>query len=76
MNERIASNAVPRIVARALAEDLGGRGDVTSQVTIPAGARGEFNIVARTAGVLAGVSAAAETFFQVDPELVADWHCT
>jgi nicotinate-nucleotide pyrophosphorylase (carboxylating) len=42
------------LVAAALAEDLGERGDVTSRVTIPEGARARGRVVARSGGVLAG----------------------
>ncbi len=72
------SNALPRnlireIVARALAEDLGGRGDITTQATVPNEAEGRFRIVARHAGVLAGIEPAAETFVQVDPHIEVEW---
>ena len=64
---------VADIVSRALAEDLGGRGDVTTLATIPDDATASFNIVARDDGVLAGCQAAQEVFAQVDPSIVADW---
>lgn len=62
------------IVARALAEDLGNRGDVTGQATIPPTAVARFEVRARRPGVLAGRAAAAETFGQVDPSIEAGWH--
>ncbi len=64
---------VTDIVARTLAEDLGGRGDVTTLATIPADATAEFDIVAREAGVLAGRQAACEVFTQIDPAIVSNW---
>lgn len=72
------NNAVPRqlvrdIVARALAEDLGGRGDITTLATVPAEAQGRFRLVSRQRGVLSGVDAAAEAFAQVDPDIEIDW---
>ncbi|RFF29470.1 carboxylating nicotinate-nucleotide diphosphorylase [Wenzhouxiangella sediminis] len=72
------NNALPRylirdVVARALAEDLGGRGDITTLATVPEAAEGRFRIVARHAGVLAGVEPAAETFFQIDPHIEIEW---
>jgi nicotinate-nucleotide pyrophosphorylase (carboxylating) len=72
------SNALPRnlirdIVARALAEDLGGRGDITTLATVPAAAEGRFRLVSRQAGVLSGVEPAAETFVQVDPHIEVEW---
>jgi nicotinate-nucleotide pyrophosphorylase (carboxylating) len=45
------------LVARALEEDLGSRGDITSAATIPADARGAARLVARSGGVLAGLPA-------------------
>ncbi|MGK7295614.1 MAG: carboxylating nicotinate-nucleotide diphosphorylase [Candidatus Wenzhouxiangella sp. M2_3B_020] len=60
-------------VARALAEDLGGRGDVTTVATVAADAIGSYEIRARQAGVLAGTAAAAEAFAQVDPGLDVEW---
>lgn len=61
-------------VARALAEDVGGRGDVTGQATIPPDVVARFELRARAAGVLAGRIAATETFTQVDPLIDAVWH--
>lgn len=65
--------AVRDIVALALAEDLGGRGDVTGQATIPPDAIARFELRARAPGVLAGRDAAAETFAQADARIDADW---
>jgi nicotinate-nucleotide pyrophosphorylase (carboxylating) len=57
------------IVQRALAEDLGTSGDLTARLSLPSGARGEVEIVARQAGVLAGVDVARECFQSTDPEV-------
>jgi nicotinate-nucleotide pyrophosphorylase (carboxylating) len=46
------------LVALALAEDLGERGDITSTATIPGQARGSAILVARSPGVLAGLPVA------------------
>lgn len=54
------------LVRRALAEDIG-RGDVTTQATIPAGTRASGRIVARAAGVIAGLPVAALAFRLLDP---------
>ncbi len=56
------------IVALALAEDLG-QGDVTSRTLIPATLLGRATILAKAAGVLAGMDVARRVFFQVDPSL-------
>lgn len=53
------------LVLRALAEDIG-RGDVTTEATIPAGTTARAHIVAREAGVIAGLPAAALTFHLLD----------
>ena len=51
--------ACHRLVALALAEDLGTFGDRTSRALIPPEQFGEAAFVARTAGVVAGLPAAA-----------------
>jgi nicotinate-nucleotide pyrophosphorylase (carboxylating) len=53
----------------AIREDLGRVGDVTSQATIPATCRGKACLVARRAGVLAGLPMARGTFERIDPTL-------
>lgn len=54
-----------QLVAAALAEDLGERGDVTSLVTIPDHARARGRVVARSAGVLAGRAFGEEVLRQM-----------
>ena len=51
------------LVAAALAEDLG-KGDVTTDATVPADARARARIVQKQPGVVFGLDAAAETFRQ------------
>ena len=65
--------AVREAVARALAEDLGVLGDLTSTALIPADAVGSGHFVARRPGVLAGVAAAREVFAQLDPAVSVTW---
>lgn len=60
------------VVARALAEDLGPLGDITSAL-LPEDAKAEAAIVPRRRGVLAGREAASEAFRQVDASLVVTW---
>jgi nicotinate-nucleotide pyrophosphorylase (carboxylating) len=57
-------------VERSLAEDLGERGDITSEAVIPVDARAVANLVARAPGVVAGLEVAAHVFATVDPEVV------
>lgn len=54
------------LVRWALAEDVG-RGDVTTEATIPAGTQASGRIVARKPGVVAGLPVAALTFRLLDP---------
>ncbi len=56
------------LVAAALAEDLGDRGDVTSLVTIPEDARARGRVVARAGGVFAGHAFGAEVLRQMGIE--------
>lgn len=57
------------IVARALAEDLGNRGDVTTSSIIPPDAVSTGNIVVRSEGVIAGLPLAGYVFRTVDPDV-------
>jgi nicotinate-nucleotide pyrophosphorylase (carboxylating) len=49
--------ACRRLIEWALDEDLGVRGDLTSQAVLPAELTGRAELVARTAGILAGLPA-------------------
>jgi nicotinate-nucleotide pyrophosphorylase (carboxylating) len=57
------------VVRRALAEDLGRAGDLTSDAVVPAGARAEAVLVARAAGRVAGLPVALAAFRMLDPSL-------
>jgi len=61
------------LVARALEEDFGSLGDLTSIATIPEDATATATVVARRDGVLAGTAAATEAFRQVDPDVELVW---
>jgi nicotinate-nucleotide pyrophosphorylase (carboxylating) len=56
-------------VRRALAEDLGAAGDVTTIACIPADAMSRAVLSARRAGVVAGVDLALAAFRLVDPDI-------
>ena len=60
--------SVDALIDAALAEDLGA-GDVTSQWTVPEGAHGEAEVLAKAAGIVAGVDVAAGVFRRFDPRL-------
>lgn len=59
--------AIEEAVTRALAEDLGRAGDITSAVTVPQTATARAVMVTRKAGTLAGLPLAAATFRRLDP---------
>jgi nicotinate-nucleotide pyrophosphorylase (carboxylating) len=65
--------ALREAVSRALAEDLGVLGDLTSTALIPAAAAGRGRFVARRPGVLAGTAAATEVFAELDPAVSVTW---
>lgn len=62
------------LVRRALAEDLGRAGDVTSDAVVPAEARAEAVLVARAPGRLAGLPVALAAFRLLDPSLALAAH--
>ncbi len=64
--------AARTLVALALAEDLGDRGDVTSLATIPADATGQAAFVARRPGVVAGLHLIPLVADAVDPTLLVE----
>src|SRR5690625_5559797 len=72
MNKLAFLPQLEEAVMRALAEDLGARGDITSRATVPASAQASFSIVAREQGVLAGRACAQLTFARVDRNIEQD----
>src|SRR5690242_11600308 len=65
--------AIDDAVTRALDEDLGRAGDVTSIATVPETARATAVVVAREAGTIAGLPLVEATFRRLDPhaEIIA-----
>jgi nicotinate-nucleotide pyrophosphorylase (carboxylating) len=61
-------------VTRALAEDQGGRGDITSLACIPAGQEAKFLFKARGTGVLCGLQPAVEAVWQMDADAMIKLH--
>ena len=57
------------LVKDALTEDLGRRGDVTSQATIPADMQAQLQIRARQTGVICGMDLARLSFALVDAQI-------
>ncbi len=64
-------DASAALIELALAEDLGERGDITSQALLPAEASGCVRIVAREAGVVSGLPVGRLVLEEVDP--TCDW---
>ncbi|MDQ2954452.1 MAG: carboxylating nicotinate-nucleotide diphosphorylase [Pseudomonadota bacterium] len=61
--------AIDEAVTRALAEDLGRAGDITSIATVPADARARAVVVARAAGTIAGLPLVAATLRKLSPDI-------
>lgn len=57
------------LVRTALLEDLGRAGDLTSDAIVPAAARAETALVARQAGVVAGLDVALLAFHLIEPDI-------
>lgn len=57
------------VVRRALAEDIG-RGDLTSEAVVPAGATAQGRIIAKATGRIAGLALAEHAFRVLAPEVV------
>ncbi|MEI9888238.1 MAG: carboxylating nicotinate-nucleotide diphosphorylase [Rhizomicrobium sp.] len=60
---------VESVVRRALEEDLGRAGDITSELTVPAETQAKAELVARKSGTIAGLIAARAAFHLVDTAL-------
>ena len=65
---RLPSPLVARAVEAALEEDLGAAGDITTDSIVPENAQGEARIVARQAGIVAGLDLAEAAFKALDPD--------
>ncbi len=66
-NAFLSPLAIDEAVNRALAEDLGRGGDVTSVATVPAGLAGRAVLAARKGGVISGLPLAEAAFRRLDP---------
>jgi nicotinate-nucleotide pyrophosphorylase (carboxylating) len=66
--------AIDQAVQRALDEDLGRAGDITSMATIPETTRARAVMIARQAGVIAGLPLAVAVFQKLSPDLAIEAH--
>jgi nicotinate-nucleotide pyrophosphorylase (carboxylating) len=60
---------IDEVVSRALKEDLGRAGDVTSAATIPEGTRARASVIAREHGIISGLPLAAAAFTKLAPDI-------
>ena len=67
---RLPELLVEKVVAEALAEDLGEAGDITTVATVAPGARASGAIAARKPGVVAGLQIAEAAFRALDENVV------
>src|SRR5665213_1495061 len=65
---------IDQAVQRALEEDLGRAGDITSMATIPETTHAHAIMVARQAGVIAGLPLAVAVFRKLSPDLRIEAH--
>jgi nicotinate-nucleotide pyrophosphorylase (carboxylating) len=65
-------HAVLELLRRALDEDLGTAGDLTTDATVPADAVTSAAVVARDAGTVAGLAIATQVFELLDDRVVVD----
>jgi nicotinate-nucleotide pyrophosphorylase (carboxylating) len=65
---------IDQAVQRALEEDLGRAGDITSMATIPETTHAHAVMVARQAGVIAGLPLAVAVFQKLSPDLRIEAH--
>src|SRR5882762_2823124 len=66
--------AIDEAVQRALNEDLGRAGDITSIATIPETTQAHAVLIARQAGVIAGLPLAVATFQKLSPDINIQAH--
>jgi nicotinate-nucleotide pyrophosphorylase (carboxylating) len=66
--------AIEEAVTRALAEDLGRAGDITSVATVPADLSGRAVVAARAEGVISGLPLVDAAFRRLDPNVKLTGH--
>ena len=73
-NAFVSPLAIEDAIYRALNEDLGRAGDVTSIATVPEGTRAKAVVVARQAGTIAGLPLVEAAFRKLDPNVEINGH--
>ncbi len=69
MRDKLSWKEIDFLIENALAEDVGKAGDITTQAAVPANRRGEGELIAKEAGLIAGLSVFQRVFYKVDPEI-------
>jgi nicotinate-nucleotide pyrophosphorylase (carboxylating) len=62
-------DALDHLITLALAEDLGDRGDITSDAVLPENTQAQARLVAKAEGVIAGLFAFERTFHHLAPDV-------
>ena len=70
----LSALAIDEAVQRALDEDLGRAGDITSIATIPEATKAHAILIARQSGVIAGLPLAVATFQKLSPDVSIQAH--
>ena len=65
---------IVRAISRALAEDLGTAGDITTEATVPQGIHAHASFGVRKAGVIAGLDVAKAAFHALDRSVLFKAH--
>lgn len=66
-------DSVHEAVRRAIAEDLGGSSDITTDAIVPRGTRGRARLIAKEDAVLAGCEPFELAFHELDEDAAIEW---
>ena len=69
MRDEISWKEIDFLIEGALLEDFGKAGDITTQAVVPGNRRGKGELIAKEAGLIAGLSVFQRVFYKVDPEI-------
>lgn len=69
MRDEISWKEIDFLIEGALAEDFGKAGDITTQAAVPVHQRCKAELIAKEAGMIAGLSVFQRVFYKVDPEI-------
>jgi nicotinate-nucleotide pyrophosphorylase (carboxylating) len=69
MRDEIFWKEIDFLIEGALLEDFGKAGDITTQAAVPGNRRGKGELIAKEAGLIAGLSVFQRVLYKVDPEI-------